>query len=96
MSEVNRAWKELSNDARKNYITTNEFVLDDNIDDEMAPFKQVEQNERHVGILASIENLPKRSRLEPLKTPVRKREAQLIELDGENSVSNHQVPISNI
>ena len=91
MADVNRAWKELSSDARKNYITTNAFVLDD--DNELAPFKQVEQNERHVGILAPIENLPKRPRLEPLKKPVRKPEAQLIEIDenGENSISNHQV-----
>ena len=88
MADVNRAWKELSSDTRKNYITTNAFVLDD--DNEMAPF---EQNERHVEILAPIENLPKRPRLEPLKKPVRKPEAQLIEIDknGENSISNHQV-----
>ena len=85
MAEVNRAWKEMSNDARKNYIVTNEFVLDDNIGDERAPLASIE----------NIEKPKKRPRLEQLKTPVRKPEAQLIELDEneENSVSNHQVLI---
>ena len=74
MAEVNRAWKEFSNDARKNYIATNEFVLDDDSEDGFAPINYVEK-----------EKPKKRENTESFRSPT-KRPRWLENFNSPNSV----------
>ena len=78
MAEVNREWKEMSITERRNYITTNESVLDDDSEDGFAPINYDEKEKPR-------EKPKKRENTESFRSPT-KRPRWLENFNSPNTV----------